>query len=97
MRSPCREASRISSRQQLQDPVFEPLRPASRRRLIVTSVIGPFLWLVGVIVVGVVVRRGQAVEIGVALALGAVVVATCMLLILRRLRLRQEAHAGTRG
>ena len=76
---------------------FEPLRPASRKRMLMAVVIGPFLWLVALITVALVLHFTSAIELGLLIALIAAVVSTIVLVILRQGRIRQEKRYAARG
>lgn len=76
---------------------FEPLRPASRKRLLLGIVIGPFLWLVALITVAVVLHLTSAIELGLLIALITAALSTIILLLLRQGRVRQEKRYAARG
>jgi hypothetical protein len=76
---------------------FKPLRPASRKRLLLGFLIGPVLWLVALVVVSVVLHYTSAIELGILVAFVSAVVATVMLLLLRRGRIREEERYAARG
>jgi uncharacterized membrane protein len=76
---------------------FEPLRPASRKRMLLGIVIGPFLWLVGLITVAWVLHISSAIELGLLIALISAVVSTIVLVLLRQGRVRQEKRYAARG
>ena len=76
---------------------FEPLRPASRKRLLVGFVVGPLLWVVGLITVAWVLHFTNAIEFGLLIALISAVVSTVVLLLLRQGRVRQEKRYAARG
>ena len=76
---------------------FVPLRPASRKRLLVGVVLGPFLWLVGLITVAWVLHKSSAIEIGLLIALISAVLSTIILVLLREGRIRQEKRYAARG
>jgi hypothetical protein len=69
---------------------FRPLRPASTARLVLAFVFGPLLWLLALAVASWLIERTDAIEIGLALALGSVVLAFCVLGLLRLGRQREE-------
>ena len=69
---------------------FEPLRAASRRRLIAGLILGPVIWLVALMIVAYLLQNSWAIEAGLLIALGAFVIAFAVLAILRRGRIRQE-------
>jgi membrane-associated phospholipid phosphatase len=76
---------------------FEPLRPASRKRMLVGIVIGPLLWLVALIAVALVLHFTSAVELGLLIALITALLSTIILVILRQGRVRQEKRYAARG
>lgn len=69
---------------------FEPLRAASRRRLIAGLILGPVIWLVTLMVVAYLLQNSWAIEAGILIALGSFVIGFGMLAILRQGRIRQE-------
>jgi O-antigen/teichoic acid export membrane protein len=76
---------------------FKPLRPASRKRLLLGLVLGPLLWIVALIVVAAVLHYSSAIELGLLAALISAVASTIVLLILRHGRIRQEKRYAARG
>ena len=72
---------------------FTPLHTASRLQRIAVFVVGPLLWLVAVVIVGIVVHRQSAVEIGLAVTLIAFLVSLVISELARRLRRREERKA----
>ena len=76
---------------------FVPLRPASRKRMVMAIVIGPFLWLVALITVAAVLHFTSAIEFGLLIALIAAVLSTIILVLLRQGRIRQERRFAARG
>jgi len=72
------------------DEPFRPLRPASRPRLIAAFVLGPVLWLLALSSVAVLLRRTNAIEVGLLLTAGSVVVAALVLSVVRWRRRREE-------
>ncbi len=76
---------------------FEPLRPASRKRLLMGFMLGPLLWVVGLIVVGWVFHYTSAIELGLLIALISAIVSTVALVLLRQGRVRQEKRYAARG
>ncbi len=76
---------------------FEPLRPASRKRMLLGIVIGPFLWIVALVTVAFVLHFSSAIELGLLIALISAVVATVILVLLRQDRVRQEKRYAARG
>ena len=76
---------------------FAPLRPAPRSRRLVLYLVGPLLWVAALIVVGLLVVKHNAVEIGLLVALAAFVLAIVLLIPQRMLRVRREQeHASPR-
>jgi membrane protein implicated in regulation of membrane protease activity len=71
---------------------FEPLRPASRKRLILGLVFGPVLWLIFFIVTAIVVHYSNAIALGLLVALASLVIAFAALALTKRGRDRQEAR-----
>jgi hypothetical protein len=76
---------------------FEPLRPASRKRLLLGVVIGPFLWLIALITVALVLHFTSAIELGLLIALITSVVSTIALLLMRQSRVREEKRYAARS
>jgi membrane-associated phospholipid phosphatase len=76
---------------------FEPLRPASRKRILVGLVLGPFLWLVALVTVALVLHFSSAIELGLLIAFVSAVVSTILLVLLRQSRVRQEKRYAARG
>jgi hypothetical protein len=76
---------------------FEPLRPASRKRLVAGVVVGPLLWLVALITVAWVLHFTSAIELGLLIALVSAVVSTILLALLRQDRVRSESRYAARG
>ena len=69
---------------------FEPLRPASRGRLIAGFVLGPILWLLTLILAAVVLDESPAILIGFAVTVGSFVIAVLLLSWAYVARRRQE-------
>ena len=76
---------------------FEPLRPASRKRMLLAIVIGPLLWLVALVTVAAVLHFSSAIELGLLIALISAVLSTIILVLLRQGRVRQEKRYAARG
>lgn len=76
---------------------FEPLRPASRKRLLVGAVVGPLLWVVALITVAWVLHYTSAIELGLLIVLISAVVSTIVLVLLRQSRVREEKRYAARG
>ena len=76
---------------------FEPLRPASRKRLLVAIVVGPLLWVVALVTVAWVFHFSSVIELGLLIVLIATVVSTIVLILLRHARDREEERYAARG
>ena len=76
--------------QRLDLPRFEPLRPASRGRLVAAMVLGPILWLAALVLVAVTVHRTSAIALGLAVTAGAFVISLLVLSWVYVARRRQE-------
>jgi membrane-associated phospholipid phosphatase len=76
---------------------FEPLRPASRRRMVLAIVIGPLLWIVAFVTVGLVLHFSSAIELGLLIVLLSAVLSLILLAALRLDRVRQEKRYAARG
>jgi uncharacterized RDD family membrane protein YckC len=75
---------------------FEPLHPASRKRLIVALIVGPILWLVALIVVAVVVKNTRAIGVGLVVVVGSCLIAIVVLNVLLSARRREERRYDDR-
>ena len=69
---------------------FEPLRAASRRRLIAALIVGPVIWLVALMVAAHQLQNTWAIEAGILITLGSFAIAFAVLAVLRQARIRQE-------
>jgi hypothetical protein len=67
--------------------------PAPAARRIAVYLLGPLLWLVALIVVAFVVRQGRAVGVALLVTAATFLLATLILVPLRRRRVREEAEA----
>ncbi len=83
--------------QRLDAPRFEPLRPASRGRLIAAMVLGPILWLAALVIVAWAVDKTSAIALGFAVAAGAFVIAVLVLSWVYVARRRQEKRFVEHG
>jgi hypothetical protein len=72
---------------------FTLLQSASVARRAIVVVVGPVLWVVALVVVGVVVDQRQAVEFGLIVTLVAFVLSLSVSALARRRRLREERDA----
>ena len=79
------------------DDRFRPMRTASGLRLIATIVVGPFLWVVGLVIVAVLVQRTDAIELGALIAVISILVAVPILIVLRLGRRREERRYAARS
>ncbi len=69
---------------------FEPLHPASRASLVAGVVLGPFLWLVALVVVARFFEYTWAIAVGLAVTFTSFFLALVVLALARRARVRQE-------
>ncbi len=76
---------------------FRPLRPASRPKLIAAFVLGPILWVIGLILVSWVLDRTDAIELGLLIAAASFVFAAVVLSLLRIGRNREERRYADRA
>jgi membrane protein DedA with SNARE-associated domain len=79
------------------DDRFRPMRTASGLRLIAAIALGPLLWVAGLVIVAVLVHKSNAIEFGVLIAVGSILVAVPILIILRLARRREERRYAARG
>ena len=79
------------------DDRFRPMRTASGLTLIAAIAFGPFLWVVGLVIVAVLVHKSNAIELGVLIALGSILVAVPILIVVRLGRRREERRYAARG
>jgi presenilin-like A22 family membrane protease len=76
---------------------FEPLRPASRGRLIAGFVLGPVLWLSALVVGAWLFDHTSAVALGLLVAVASFLVSLLVLALLRAGRRRQERRYADGG
>jgi hypothetical protein len=76
---------------------FEPLRPATRRRMVAAFVLGPVLWLVALIAAAWVFEYSFAIALGLAVTVAAFLVSLLVLALLHAARRRQEERYADRG
>jgi len=76
---------------------FEPLRPASRGRLILGLVLGPLLWLIALVISALVFHYSWAIQLGLVVTAACFVVALLGLALLHAGRRRQERRYVARG
>jgi uncharacterized membrane protein YoaK (UPF0700 family) len=66
------------------------LRPASPGKLMAVLLLGPVVWVVALVVLAVVVREGDSVELALLVALASLLIAVVYLAPQRILRTRRE-------
>ena len=76
---------------------FEPLRPASRGRLIAGFVLGPVLWLLALVAVAWAFDYSLAIALGLLVTVVAFFVSLIVLALLHAGRRRQERRYAERG
>ena len=76
---------------------FEPLRPASRGRVIAGFVLGPVLWLVALIVASWLFDYSWAIALGLLATVATFLVSLVTLTLLHAARRRQERRYADRG
>ena len=76
---------------------FEPLRPASRGRLIAGFVLGPFLWLLMLVGAAWVFDHSLAIGLGLLVTAASFFVSLIVLALLHTGRRRQERRYAERG
>ena len=64
--------------------------PTSRWRLVALYLVGPLFWVVALVVLSVLLRERDAVEIALLITAGSFVVAVVLLVPQRLLRIRRE-------
>ena len=69
---------------------FRPLRPAPRRKLIAAIVVGPFLWVIALVLTAIAIHRTDTVGIALLIAGASFALAFLVLAVLRRGRRREE-------
>ena len=76
---------------------FEPLRPASRGRLIAGLVLGPVLWVIALIVAAALFDYSSKIALGLLVTLASFVVSLVVLALLHAARRRQEKRYADAG
>jgi membrane protein implicated in regulation of membrane protease activity len=76
---------------------FEPLRPASRGRLIAAVLLGPVVWLVALIVAAWLFHYSSSIALGLVVTAASFVVSLVVLALLHARRRRQERRYADRG
>jgi hypothetical protein len=79
------------------DDRFRPMQTASGPRLIAAIVFGPLLLVAGLVIVAVVVHKFDAVEFGLLIAFGSILLAVPVLILGRVARRREERRYAARG
>lgn len=69
---------------------FRPLRPASRTRLILASILGPLAWVLAVLLAALLVQATFQIELGGLVTAVSLTVAAAVLVLLRRGREKEE-------
>jgi membrane protein implicated in regulation of membrane protease activity len=69
---------------------FEPLRPASRRRLVVGLILGPIFWVIALVVASIVWEHSWAIPVGILVTVACFAVSLVVLSLLYKARRRQE-------
>jgi Kef-type K+ transport system membrane component KefB len=80
----------VGSESERPSVLFEPLRPASRGRIIAAFVLGPPIWLAALIAAAWVFEYSWAIALGLLVTLASFLVALVVLALLRAARRRQE-------
>lgn len=76
---------------------FQPLRLASRTRVVVAWILGPLMWTAAFASVAWLVDRSDAIEVGLAIAAASVLGGVIVLTLFRAARVREEKrHAHSR-
>jgi len=78
------------------DEPFQPLRRASGLTLVAAVVLGPILWVAALLVTGWLVKRTDAIELGLLVTAASFVIATVVLGLLRLERRREERRYANR-
>jgi ABC-type thiamin/hydroxymethylpyrimidine transport system permease subunit len=73
---------------------FVPLRPVTRRQLMLRAVLGPIVWIVALVVVAIVVRKTDAILLGVVVAAAGMAISVVLLALLRVGRNRERRRYG---
>lgn len=71
-------------------PQFEPLRRPNRRRWRLALAVGTVLWLVSLIIVAGLLRRGEAIQQGLLIAAGGFALGLLVLIPQRYFRVKRE-------
>jgi len=76
---------------------FTPVRPVTRRRMIVRAALSPLIWLVALVVAAIVIHRTDAIGVGFAIGLGSMVAALIALSLIRAARDRDRRRYAERA
>ena len=76
---------------------FEPLRPASRGRLLAAIICGPIIWLVALVAAAWLFVNSWLIQLGFLVALASFLLALLVLALLRQGRLREERRYADRS
>ncbi len=71
---------------------FEPLRPASRGRLVAAFILGPIIWFVALVAAAWLLAYGWAIEVAFLVTIATFLGSLAVLAVLRNGRRRQEAR-----
>ncbi|MBV9366462.1 MAG: hypothetical protein JO286_14870 [Solirubrobacterales bacterium] len=69
---------------------FKPMRPASRPRLVLASLLGPVAWVLAFLLVSVLINFTIEIELGLLVTVASLVVAALVLALLRHGRDSEE-------
>jgi peptidoglycan/LPS O-acetylase OafA/YrhL len=86
----------VSSEQERQAVLFEPLRPASRGRVVAALVLGPILWLVALIVAAWVFNHHSRIVLGLLVTVVSFFISLLVLAVVHAARRRQEERYAQR-
>jgi drug/metabolite transporter (DMT)-like permease len=84
----------VSSADEHEAAIFEPLRPASRGRLVLGLILGPVLWLAALVVVAATLHYTWAIQAGLIVTIGTFLLSLAALSFLRRRRQRERQDAA---
>jgi hypothetical protein len=88
----------VTTDQQLSEvEPFTPVQPVTRRRMIVRVVVSPLIWLIAFVVAAIVVRRTDAIAVGLAIGLASMVAALIGLSLIRAARDRDRRRYAERA
>jgi divalent metal cation (Fe/Co/Zn/Cd) transporter len=87
----------VSGEAEVSSVRFEPLRPASRGRIVAALILGPIIWLVALVVCAWVVRESWAIAAGLIVTVAAFLVSLLVLTLIHVARRREERRYAERG